>query len=123
VSAAAGLLSLAAKRVLYSESKPETPHPPTQPPTGLTHSTPTLATRRPRMQDQLIIWMALAGGTSRMLAGELSLHTRTAMVVAETLLAGRAKFTVTELVPGGGGGGGEGGELFLVECKGAGVQA
>ena len=36
-----------------------------------------------RMQDQLIIFMALAQGTSRMSCGEPSLHTRTAMCTAE----------------------------------------
>lgn len=40
------------------------------------------------MQDQLIIWMALASGTSRMRCADPSLHTRTAMVVAEQLLPG-----------------------------------
>jgi len=67
------------------------------------------------MQDQLIVWMALASGTSRMLAGELSLHTRTAMVVAAALLP--AKFTVTEVERCGGGQ-----QLYMIECRGAGVQ-
>ncbi|EFJ50490.1 hypothetical protein VOLCADRAFT_80268 [Volvox carteri f. nagariensis] len=40
------------------------------------------------MQDQLIIWMALASGTSRVRCSEPTLHTRTAMVVAEQLLPG-----------------------------------
>ncbi|PNG99891.1 RNA 3'-terminal phosphate cyclase [Tetrabaena socialis] len=40
------------------------------------------------MQDQLIIWMALAAGVSRVRCTEPTLHTRTAMVVAETLLPG-----------------------------------
>lgn len=57
---------------------------------------------------QLIIFMALASGRSRMLCGELTLHTRTAMVVAEALTA--CKFKVHER---------EGG-LWLVECQGAG---
>ncbi|GIL60531.1 hypothetical protein Vafri_15083 [Volvox africanus] len=40
------------------------------------------------MQDQLIIWMALGSGTSRIRCTEPTLHTRTAMVVAEQLLPG-----------------------------------
>ncbi|GFR48196.1 hypothetical protein Agub_g10013, partial [Astrephomene gubernaculifera] len=40
------------------------------------------------MQDQLVIWMALAAGVSRMRCSEPTLHTRTAMVVAEALLPG-----------------------------------
>jgi RNA 3'-terminal phosphate cyclase (ATP) len=77
--------------------------------------------------------MALATGTSRMLCGEPTLHARTAMVVAEAMLPG-VKFTVTPAAaPGsrGGGGGGSGGgggvgaseQLYLVECRGAGVTA
>lgn len=96
--------------------------------------------------------MALASGTSRMVAAQPTLHTRTAMVVAEALLPG-VKFTVTPLVqqqtqqqvqaqarpqqdtPGGSGGGagppggtdgGLGGgrqQLFLIQCRGAGVTA
>ncbi|KAG2424630.1 hypothetical protein HXX76_014355 [Chlamydomonas incerta] len=52
------------------------------------------------MQDQLIIWMALGGGVSRILCAEPSLHTRTAMVVAEQLLPG-VKFTLTRQAPAG----------------------
>jgi len=37
------------------------------------------------MQDQLIIYMALAKGESRMLAGPLTLHTQTAIHIAETI--------------------------------------
>ncbi|GLI60386.1 hypothetical protein VaNZ11_002395, partial [Volvox africanus] len=40
------------------------------------------------MQDQLIIWMALGSGTSRIRCTEPTLHTRTAMVVAEQVLPG-----------------------------------
>lgn len=66
------------------------------------------------MQDQLVIFMALAQGTSRMLCGEPSLHARTAMVIAETLLRSHGvKFTVTPSNAGR--------KLFLVECKGAGL--
>ena len=44
------------------------------------------------MQDQIIIFMALAAGQSSVLCGELTLHTRTAIAVAEQLTA--AKFTI-----------------------------
>ncbi|GIL91440.1 hypothetical protein Vretimale_10586 [Volvox reticuliferus] len=40
------------------------------------------------MQDQLIVWMALGSGTSRIRCTAPTLHTRTAMVVAEQLLPG-----------------------------------
>ncbi|KAH8287253.1 hypothetical protein KR054_004994 [Drosophila jambulina] len=45
------------------------------------------------MQDQLIIYMALASGCSRMLTGPLTKHTRTAIHVAEKLTG--VKFEVT----------------------------
>ena len=66
-----------------------------------------------RMQDQLIIFMALAQGTSRVSCGEPTLHTRTAMTVAEMLTA--AKFTVKPPK----------GEMqhWLLECTGAGIAA
>ena len=66
-----------------------------------------------RMQDQLIIFMALAQGTSRMSCGEPTLHTRTAMTVAEMLTA--AKFAVKPPK----------GEVqhWLLECVGAGIAA
>lgn len=73
-----------------------------------------------RMQDQLIIFMALAKGTSRYLSSEPTLHTRTAMVLAESLTG--AKFTVKppnarsestgEAVSN---------SCWLVECTGAGI--
>ena len=69
------------------------------------------------MQDQLIIYMALAGGTSRMLCASPSLHTQTAMVIAEQLLPA-AKFRVVEQAPTGTSGGAA---LALVECHGAAV--
>ena len=64
-----------------------------------------------RLEDQLIIFMALAKGTSRMLSQQPTLHTRTAMVVAEQLTS--AKFTVTQQNP----------SLWLVECTGAAIPA
>lgn len=49
-----------------------------------------------QMQDQLIVFMALAGGISRIVCGEISLHTQTAIHVA-TQMTG-AEFTI---VPAG----------------------
>lgn len=99
------------------------------------------------MQDQLIIYMALAKGTSRMLCGELTLHTRTAIAVAQQLTA--ARFTVTrqdrtptqqqqhqgqQRRPGSNprcssdreaahnSQGAGPGDLWLVECEGAGIR-
>ena len=56
--------------------------------------------------------MALAKGESRVLAGEPTLHTRTAIAVAELLLPG-AQFSVTQQ---------GGGDLWLIACEGAGWQ-
>jgi RNA 3'-terminal phosphate cyclase (ATP) len=47
------------------------------------------------LQDQLILFMALANGTSEMLTGSLTLHTRTAIWLAEEVAG--AKFEVTRL--------------------------
>lgn len=52
-------------------------------------------------QDQLIIFMALAKGTPRMLCSSPTLHTRTAMVIAEQMLPG-VKFRLKRLQGGGG---------------------
>jgi RNA 3'-terminal phosphate cyclase (ATP) len=62
------------------------------------------------MQDQLIIFMALAKGSSSMLCGELTLHTRTALSIAEQLLPVKCRVTTSA-----------GGKLFRVQCTGAGV--
>eukprot|EP00887_Chlorella_sp_A99_P006731 scaffold3.g6731.t1 len=64
------------------------------------------------LQDQLIIFAALAEGESRLLTGELSLHTRTAIAVAQQLLPA-AKFSVERRQDG----------LWTVACRGAGVRA
>mmetsp|Transcript_7216 Transcript_7216/g.15752 ORF Transcript_7216/g.15752 Transcript_7216/m.15752 type:complete len:378 (-) Transcript_7216:519-1652(-) len=69
------------------------------------------------MQDQLIILMALAAGESRMLCSEPTLHTRTAMVIAEQVLPG-AKFSVSTVTQDG-----RPGQLYMIRCKGAGWQA
>jgi len=57
------------------------------------------------LQDQLILYMALADGTSNVMSGSLTLHTRTAIDVAEQLSG--AKFEVRRLQtsPDDGGGG------------------
>ncbi|XP_016995696.2 RNA 3'-terminal phosphate cyclase [Drosophila takahashii] len=60
------------------------------------------------MQDQLIIYMALAAGRSRMRTGPLSSHTRTAIHVAEQLAGVRFEVTL------------EAAGQTLVECEGAG---
>ena len=46
------------------------------------------------LQDQLILFMALADGTSELLTGSLTLHTKTAIWVAQELCG--AKFTITK---------------------------
>lgn len=68
------------------------------------------------LQDQLIIFMALADGASAMLTGEPTLHTRTAIAVAEQLTP--ARFRVLQLPQGAPGAG-----LWRIECQGAGQRA
>lgn len=63
-----------------------------------------------RMQDQLVVFMALAHGGSTIACGEPTLHTRTAMAVAEQLTP--ARFTVHP-------GDGNAGQPWLIECVGA----
>ncbi|KAG8886694.1 hypothetical protein FRB98_001098 [Tulasnella sp. 332] len=62
------------------------------------------------LQDQIIIFMALAQGTSHVVCGPLSLHTRTAIWIAETMT--EAKFSVTEA---------DG--RFTIQCEGIGLRA
>ncbi|OQV12156.1 RNA 3'-terminal phosphate cyclase [Hypsibius exemplaris] len=62
------------------------------------------------LQDQLIIFMALAKGRSRYLSGPLSLHTQTAIYVCEQILG--LKFEVTSV--------GEGN--VIVQCDGIGFE-
>ena len=79
------------------------------------------------LQDQLVIFMALAAGTSRVLTGEPTSHTRTAVALVERLTA--AKFTLSEVevqaAAGAAGAAGVAGEarppLWLLECCGAGA--
>ena len=66
-----------------------------------------------RMQDQLIIFMALAEGDSVMRCTEPTLHTRTAMVVAEQLTT--ATFQVQKPAHKN--------ECWQVHCKGAAIPA
>uniref|UniRef100_A0A3Q2DHB5 RNA 3'-terminal phosphate cyclase n=1 Tax=Cyprinodon variegatus TaxID=28743 RepID=A0A3Q2DHB5_CYPVA len=66
------------------------------------------------LQDQLIIFMALAKGTSRIRTGAVTLHTQTAIHIAEQLT--QAKFTITKSED----------ELssnvtYIIECQGSGV--
>lgn len=84
-----------------------------------------------RLQDQLVIFMALAGGTSSMLCGELTLHTRTAISIAEQLLpltadgggAGARRLTVVAVPTGSTtDGGGQQSSLYTVTCAGAGCR-
>lgn len=66
-----------------------------------------------RLQDQLIIFMALAKGTSRMVCGPPELHTRTAAVIAAQLT--KATFEVKQQEKGAG--------THTVTCHGAGLIA
>lgn len=64
-----------------------------------------------RMQDQLIIFMAVAQGTSTLTCGQPDLHTRTAAVIAEQLTD--SKFRFKEPSKGSG--------MYTVTCEGAGI--
>ncbi|KAM9409946.1 RNA 3'-terminal phosphate cyclase [Pholidichthys leucotaenia] len=63
------------------------------------------------LQDQVIIFMALAKGTSRIRTGAVTLHTQTAIHIAEQLT--QAKFTITKCED----------ELSsnIIECQGSGA--
>ena len=60
--------------------------------------------------DQLIVFMGLAKGTSRVRAGPVSLHTKTAIALLQE--HSDAKFTVTPIEGGGN----------MVECNGIGLS-
>ena len=62
------------------------------------------------LQDQLIIYMALAKGTSRIKCGPLTLHTKTAIYMAESM--SEAKFRVEESA--------DEKDIFFIECTGIG---
>lgn len=63
------------------------------------------------MQDQLIIFMALAHGTSSVRTGKPTLHTRTAIAVAESLTS--VRFHVEKDVSG---------KAWIISCTGLGQQ-
>ena len=80
------------------------------------------------LQDQLVVYMALAAGTSRIVTGSLTLHTQTAIWVAEQLCG--AHFEV-EKIDGGqkkhweSGGYGQEGRIpgrHLIRCEGIGLR-
>ncbi|XP_070563804.1 RNA 3'-terminal phosphate cyclase-like isoform X2 [Ptychodera flava] len=62
------------------------------------------------LQDQLIIFMALANGKSQVLSGPITLHTETAITVAEMLT--QARFTITPVT---------GTDKNMIECHGIGL--
>ncbi|MBN3317368.1 RTCA cyclase, partial [Atractosteus spatula] len=66
------------------------------------------------LQDQLIVFMALANGTSRVRTGPVTLHTRTAIHVAEQLT--KAKFTITKAEDQN-----STNETHIIECQGVGM--
>ena len=63
------------------------------------------------IQDQIIIFMVLAEGTSVVKTGPLTLHTKTAIYVAEELTD--ARFSVAEETSGG---------TVIVKCQGIGYR-
>ena len=68
-----------------------------------------------QMQDQLIIFMGLARGVSRVRTGPLTLHTKTAIHLVEKLTS--AQFSVTKVEDCN-----LGEQSYIVECKGVGVE-
>lgn len=80
------------------------------------------------MQDQLVIFMALAKGRSSVLCAELTMHTRTAISIAEQLLPG-VQFSISSLPAVGKGRSSQEGAkgpqeaqlLYMVQCTGVGA--
>ncbi|XP_036443052.1 RNA 3'-terminal phosphate cyclase [Colossoma macropomum] len=66
------------------------------------------------LQDQLIIFMALAKGTSRMRTGPITLHTQTAIHVAEQLT--KAKFVIHKADDEQ-----ANNDTYIIECQGVGA--
>ncbi|XP_075901378.1 RNA 3'-terminal phosphate cyclase [Nelusetta ayraudi] len=64
------------------------------------------------LQDQLIIFMALAKGRSRIRTGPVTLHTQTAIHIAEQLT--QAKFTISKCED-------ELSSNYIIECEGSGA--
>ncbi|KYO19531.1 RNA 3'-terminal phosphate cyclase [Alligator mississippiensis] len=67
------------------------------------------------LQDQLIIFMALANGVSRIKSGPITLHTQTAIHFAEQLT--KAKFTVTKSEEED-----STKDAYIIECQGTGMM-
>merc|ERR1712111_336097 len=61
-------------------------------------------------EDQWIIYMTLAKGCSRLLTGPLTLHTRTAISIAEQLTSAQFKVTTVEE-----------NKRYVIECQGIGL--
>ncbi|KAF6251744.1 RNA 3'-terminal phosphate cyclase [Scenedesmus sp. NREL 46B-D3] len=72
------------------------------------------------LQDQLIIFMAMAEGTSSMLCNEPTLHTRTAIAVMQQLLP-QVHFSISTQ-PADGSSHTSSQQLYLIECRGAGLR-
>ncbi|XP_054644491.1 RNA 3'-terminal phosphate cyclase [Dunckerocampus dactyliophorus] len=66
------------------------------------------------LQDQLIIFMALAKGTSRIRTGAVTLHTQTAIHVAEQLTQAKFKITKCEDEMSNS-------ATYIIECQGSGI--
>ncbi|TRY94409.1 hypothetical protein DNTS_027947 [Danionella cerebrum] len=66
------------------------------------------------LQDQLIIFMGLANGTSRMRTGPISLHTQTAIHVTEQLT--NAKFAIRKAEDEN-----ANNDTYIIECQGVGA--
>lgn len=67
------------------------------------------------LQDQLILYMALAKGTSRMRTGPVTLHTQTAIHVAEQLT--QAKFVIRRAEDEN-----ANNDTYIIECQGTGLE-
>jgi len=65
-------------------------------------------------QDQVIIFMALAKGCSKVLTGPLTLHTQTAIHVVEHLT--KAQFKVSPVSEE------KNNSKFIIECQGIGLE-
>ncbi|KAJ6643140.1 RNA 3'-terminal phosphate cyclase [Pseudolycoriella hygida] len=77
--------------------------------TEIVNLVPSKACVDEHVQDQLIIYMALANGISRIRTGPLTLHTKTAIHIAELIT--NVKFNVYE-----------DGLTNIIECKGIGLE-
>eukprot|EP00882_Tetradesmus_deserticola_P034483 GHRQ01039575.1.p1 GENE.GHRQ01039575.1~~GHRQ01039575.1.p1 ORF type:complete len:128 (-),score=50.48 GHRQ01039575.1:424-807(-) len=73
-----------------------------------------------RLQDQLVIFMALAEGTSSMLCNKPTLHTQTAIAVVQQLLP-QVHFSISTQ-PADANRDAASPQLYLIECRGAGLR-